>query len=378
MGEYVSEVLNESKFHKRAKKYSKDDAQHFYFMALSSEHFIDASLKGNISRFINHSCNPNSETQKWTVNGELRVGFFSRRPIAKGDEITFDYKYERYGQEAQKCYCGADNCRGWLGGNPEEDGGVLEVLEDEEEVEEETTSASEESSEDEEEVPEKPATGLEPMGTISVETKEPFVEVEEDEYLPPVTSLDTSDEFLPDISDPVMPSVKPLPASVSVASIVKVASSLPKPKKMKRKKIRKSPRKIKNFDADDHEEKLDKLKSTGIRTKDHTLDLSRRMLQNPDLNTKLSLCELLRKADAPCKRLFIDYRGLQTLGHWMTELRGQNDLELNLMESVEDVLAVLNIPDKQVLNETGLWQTISKLAAGAVVEVIEEVWLICN
>ena len=62
--EYVGEVLNETKFHKRAKKYSKDDAAHFYFMALSSEHFIDASYKGNISRFINHSCNPNSETQK--------------------------------------------------------------------------------------------------------------------------------------------------------------------------------------------------------------------------------------------------------------------------------------------------------------------------
>ena len=204
--EYVGEVLSESQFHKCAKRYSKNDAQHFYFMALSSEHFIDASYKGNTSRFINHSCNPNSETQKWTVNGELRVGFFSRRPIAKGDEITFDYKYERYGQEAQKCYCGADNCRGWLGGNPEEDGGVLEVLEDEEEVEEETTSASEESSEDEEEVPEKTPTGLEPMGTglapVSVETKEPFVEVEDAEYVPPVTSLDTSDEFLPDIPDP--------------------------------------------------------------------------------------------------------------------------------------------------------------------------------
>jgi hypothetical protein len=79
-------------------------------------------------------------------------------------------------------------------------------LEDEEEVEEETTSASEESSEDEEEVPEKTPTGLEPMGTglapVSVETKEPFVEVEDAEYVPPVTSLDTSDEFLPDIPDP--------------------------------------------------------------------------------------------------------------------------------------------------------------------------------
>mgnify|MGYP001236157042 CR=1 FL=1 len=67
----------------------------------------------------------------------------------------------------------------------------------------------------------------------------------------------------------VMPSVKPLPASVSVASTVKVASSLPKPKKMKRKKLRKSPRKIKNFDADDHEEKLDKHSHTIIKNIDN-------------------------------------------------------------------------------------------------------------
>ena len=62
--EYVGEVLDFTKFRKRAKKYSHDDVQHFYFMALSSEHFIDASNRGNISRFINHSCNPNAETQK--------------------------------------------------------------------------------------------------------------------------------------------------------------------------------------------------------------------------------------------------------------------------------------------------------------------------
>ena len=77
--EYVGEVLDYNKFRKRAKKYSKDDVQHFYFMALSSDHYIDATTRGNISRFINHSCNPNAETQKWTVNGELRIGFFSKR-----------------------------------------------------------------------------------------------------------------------------------------------------------------------------------------------------------------------------------------------------------------------------------------------------------
>ena len=57
----------------------------------------------------------------------------------------------------------------------------------------------------------------------------------------------------------------------------------------------------------------------------------------------------------------------------MTKLQGQNNLELILMESVVDVLAVLSIPDKQVLNETGIWQIISRLDAGADVEVINEV-----
>lgn len=54
-------------------------------------------LAGNISRFINHSCEPNAETQKWTVNGELRIGFYSNRKILKGEEITFDYQFQRYG-----------------------------------------------------------------------------------------------------------------------------------------------------------------------------------------------------------------------------------------------------------------------------------------
>ena len=62
--EYVGEVLDQKQFRKRAKQFAKDDVQHFYFMALSTEHCIDASIKGNISRFINHSCDPVAETQK--------------------------------------------------------------------------------------------------------------------------------------------------------------------------------------------------------------------------------------------------------------------------------------------------------------------------
>lgn len=95
--EYVGEVLNSKQFEKRAQDYSKDKNKHYYFMALRSDCVIDATGRGNISRFINHSCDPNAETQKWTVNGELRIGFFSTKTIFPDEEITFDYQFQRYG-----------------------------------------------------------------------------------------------------------------------------------------------------------------------------------------------------------------------------------------------------------------------------------------
>ena len=62
--EYVGEVLDYREFKKRTKKYDTDDKIHHYFMALNADQIIDATRKGSISRFINHSCDPNSETQK--------------------------------------------------------------------------------------------------------------------------------------------------------------------------------------------------------------------------------------------------------------------------------------------------------------------------
>lgn len=95
--EYVGEVLDYEQFYKRAQTYSDENNLHHYFMSLKGDTVIDATMKGNISRFINHSCDPNAETQKWTVNGELRIGFFSKRDITSGEEITFDYQFQRFG-----------------------------------------------------------------------------------------------------------------------------------------------------------------------------------------------------------------------------------------------------------------------------------------
>lgn len=74
---------------------------------------------GNNGRYLNHSCNPNSEIQIWESRGECRVGIFSTRHINKGDEITIDYQFDNF-SEPIKCYCGEKNCKGFIGKKPEE------------------------------------------------------------------------------------------------------------------------------------------------------------------------------------------------------------------------------------------------------------------
>lgn len=43
------------------------------------------------------------------------MGFFTVHHVSSGDELTFDYKFQRFGEAAQKCFCGSANCRGYLG-----------------------------------------------------------------------------------------------------------------------------------------------------------------------------------------------------------------------------------------------------------------------
>lgn len=64
---------------------------------------------------MNHSCQPNCETQKWTVNGDTRVGLFALMDIPAGTELTFNYNLECVGPDKKPCMCGAPNCSGFIG-----------------------------------------------------------------------------------------------------------------------------------------------------------------------------------------------------------------------------------------------------------------------
>lgn len=111
VGEYVGEVIAPDMVMERKEEYKRIGAKHFFFMNLSKDEVIDSARKGGITRFINHSCEPNCELQKWSVNGEWRLGFFATDDIDGMDELGFDYKYER-GDIVQQCFCGAETCRG--------------------------------------------------------------------------------------------------------------------------------------------------------------------------------------------------------------------------------------------------------------------------
>ncbi|KAG5530301.1 hypothetical protein RHGRI_025302 [Rhododendron griersonianum] len=89
----------------------------FYLCEINRDMVIDATYKGNKSRYINHSCCPNTEMQKWIIEGETRIGIFATRDIKKGEHLTYDYQFVQFGAD-QDCHCGALGCRQKLGVKP--------------------------------------------------------------------------------------------------------------------------------------------------------------------------------------------------------------------------------------------------------------------
>lgn len=114
--EYIGEVINEPQFRKRMIQYDEEGVKHFYFMSLNKGEFVDATKRGNLGRFCNHSCNPNCYVDKWVVGNKLRMGIFAERRIKAGEELVFNYNVDRYGADPQPCYCGEPNCTGFIGG----------------------------------------------------------------------------------------------------------------------------------------------------------------------------------------------------------------------------------------------------------------------
>uniref|UniRef100_I1P250 SET domain-containing protein n=1 Tax=Oryza glaberrima TaxID=4538 RepID=I1P250_ORYGL len=101
--EYVGEVINDATCEQRLWDMKRRGDKHFYMCEISKDFTIDATFKGNTSRFLNHSCDPNCKLEKWQVDGETRVGVFASRSIQVGEHLTYDYRYSSCIEKLLSC-----------------------------------------------------------------------------------------------------------------------------------------------------------------------------------------------------------------------------------------------------------------------------------
>ena len=92
-----------------------DNPHHTFLFELNDGDVIDADVRGNAARWINHSCAPNCDTYE---DDDGRVFIEAQRTIRAGEELTYDYQLSYDGRvgprirAAYACRCGAPTCRG--------------------------------------------------------------------------------------------------------------------------------------------------------------------------------------------------------------------------------------------------------------------------
>lgn len=92
--EYVGEKVRQEIADLRERRYEKSGIGSSYLFRIDESHVVDATKKGGIARFINHSCMPNCTAKIIRVDGDKRIVIYALRDIARGEFILL-YLYKR-------------------------------------------------------------------------------------------------------------------------------------------------------------------------------------------------------------------------------------------------------------------------------------------
>jgi len=98
--EYVGEMITSVEAEERGKKYDAEGRTYLFDLDFNrgddNLYVVDAAFYGNLSHFINHSCDPNLNIFNVYIDcldpDMPRLCLFAKREIKKGEPITFDYR----------------------------------------------------------------------------------------------------------------------------------------------------------------------------------------------------------------------------------------------------------------------------------------------
>ncbi|XP_028180508.1 histone-lysine N-methyltransferase ATXR7-like isoform X3 [Glycine soja] len=111
--EYIGELIRPRISDIRERQYEKMGIGSSYLFRLDDGYVVDATKRGGIARFVNHSCEPNCYTKVISVEGQKKIFIYAKRHIAAGEEITYNYKFPLE-EKKIPCNCGSRKCRGSL------------------------------------------------------------------------------------------------------------------------------------------------------------------------------------------------------------------------------------------------------------------------
>lgn len=89
--EYVGEQVRQKIADLREVQYTKSGIGSSYLFRIDDDTVIDATKKGGIARFINHSCAPNCKASIIRVEGSKRIVIYAERAIAQSKTAVFIY-----------------------------------------------------------------------------------------------------------------------------------------------------------------------------------------------------------------------------------------------------------------------------------------------
>uniref|UniRef100_A0A8C3BK94 Histone-lysine N-methyltransferase n=1 Tax=Cairina moschata TaxID=8855 RepID=A0A8C3BK94_CAIMO len=129
--EYVGEIITSEEAERRGQVYDRQGATYLFDLDYVEDVYtVDAAHYGNISHFVNHSCDPNLQVYNVFIENLderlPRIALFATRPIRAGEELTFDYNMhvDPVDAESTRMDSNFGLAGGGLGGSPRSRGRI--------------------------------------------------------------------------------------------------------------------------------------------------------------------------------------------------------------------------------------------------------------